>query len=96
MHIEGEYIFDGPRDVVWEMLNDPKVLAAAMPGTKELKQVEENKYEGIMNVRVGPVSGSFSGTLVVADPVPPETCTLKVDGRGGPGFLRGEGQVHLT
>ncbi len=96
MHIEGEYIFDGPRDVVWEMLNDPEVLAAAMPGTKELNQVGENEYEGTMNVRVGPVSGTFSGKLVVADPVPPEQCTLIVDGRGAPGFLKGEGQVYLT
>lgn len=96
MQIAGEYDFNGPRRIVWEMLNDPNVLATAMPGTQTLTLVAENEYEGVMNVRVGPVSGSFSGKLAVSDAVPPESCTLTVDGRGAPGFLKGAGTVHLT
>ncbi len=96
MQIAGEYVFNGPRHIVWEMLNDPNVLATAMPGTQTLTQVAENEYEGVMNVRVGPVSGSFSGKLAVSDAAPPESCTLTVDGRGAQGFLKGAGTVHLT
>ncbi len=95
MRIEGEYTFSGPRELVWEMLNDPQVLASALPGTQQLTQVAENEYEGEMNVRVGPVSGTFTGRLVVSDATPPERCTLTVDGRGAPGFLKGSGLVNL-
>jgi carbon monoxide dehydrogenase subunit G len=95
MHIEGEYTFAGPREEVWDLVRDPQVLATALPGTQNLEQVSENEYEGAMHVRVGPVAGAFSGRIVVSDEVPPESCTLTVDGRGAPGFASGTGHIQL-
>jgi carbon monoxide dehydrogenase subunit G len=94
--IEGEYLFKGLRQDVWEIVLDPEVLATALPGTKSLDKVGENEYQGEMNVRVGPVAGLFSGRLVVSNEVPPESFTMTVDGRGGPGFLNGSGNVILN
>jgi carbon monoxide dehydrogenase subunit G len=94
--IEGEYLFNGPRDDVWEIIRDPEVLATALPGTKSLDKVGENEYVGEMNVRVGPVAGLFSGRLIVSNEVPPTSLTLTVDGRGTPGFLNGAGNVVLN
>jgi hypothetical protein len=48
-----------------------------------------------MHVRIGPVSGVFAGKIVVSDEVPPESCTLTVEGRGAPGFGKGTGNVNL-
>jgi carbon monoxide dehydrogenase subunit G len=93
--LQGEYLFDGPRDVVWEVLRDPKVLATALPGTQSLEMVEENVYEGKMNVRIGPVAGLFSGKLVVSNEVPPESYTLTVEGKGAPGLGKGSGDCKL-
>jgi carbon monoxide dehydrogenase subunit G len=93
--LSGEYLFDGPRNVVWEVLRDPKVLATALPGTQSLEMVEENVYEGKMNVRIGPVGGLFSGKLVVSNEVPPESYTLTVEGKGTPGFGKGSGDCKL-
>jgi carbon monoxide dehydrogenase subunit G len=95
MKIEGEYVFEGPRDQVWDLVRDPEVLATALPGTQSMNQVSENEYEGKMNVRMGPVSGVFSGRVVVSDEVPPQSFTLSVEGRGAPGFGHGTGHVHL-
>lgn len=95
MKIEGEYLFNGPREDVWEIVRDPEVLATALPGTKSLDRVGENEYVGEMNVRVGPVAGLFSGRLVVSNEVPPSSLTLTVDGRGSPGFIKGAGNVVL-
>lgn len=95
MKIEGEYLFSGPREVVWELVRDPEVLAGALPGTQSMKQVSETEYEGKMNVRVGPVAGVFSGRVNISDQVPPASCTLTVDGRGAPGFARGAGSMQL-
>jgi uncharacterized protein len=94
--IEGEYLFKGLRQDVWEIVLDPEILATALPGTKSLDKVGENEYQGEMNVRVGPVAGLFSGRLVVSNEVPPESFTMTVDGRGGPGFLNGSGNVTLN
>jgi len=96
MKLAGEYVFDGPRDVVWEVLRDPDVLATALPGTQSLEMVEENVYEGKMNVRIGPVAGLFFGKLVVSNEVPPESYTLTVEGKGAPGFGKGSGDCKLT
>jgi len=93
--IEGEYVFNGPREEVWKLVRDPEVLATALPGTQSLEQVGENEYEGAMNVRIGPVAGAFSGRIVVSNEVAPESCTLSVEGRGKPGFAKGTGDVHL-
>ena len=61
MKIEGEHVFKGPRQEVWEMFYDPEILASALPGTQSLKQVNKNEYEGTLTLRLGPVSGSFAG-----------------------------------
>jgi carbon monoxide dehydrogenase subunit G len=95
MKLEGEYTFDGLREEVWAILRDPEVLAKALPGTQKLEQVDENEYTGAMHVRMGPVSGAFSGKLLVSDEVPPESYTLSVEGRGAPGFGKGTGHVQL-
>jgi carbon monoxide dehydrogenase subunit G len=95
MELAGEYIFDGPREEVWKIVRDPDVLATALPGTQSLEQVGENEYAGKMHVRIGPVSGVFSGKLFVSDEVPPESYTLTVEGRGAPGFGKGTGYVKL-
>jgi carbon monoxide dehydrogenase subunit G len=94
--LAGEYVFNGPREKVWELVRDPEVLATALPGTQSLTPVSENEYEGKMHVRVGPVAGVFSGRVVASDEVPPESYTLMVEGKGAPGFAKGTGHVQLV
>jgi len=95
MKLQGEYVFNGPRDAVWELVRDPEVLATALPGTQEMNKVSDTEYEGKMHVRIGPVGGVFSGRVVVSNEVPPESYTLSVEGRGAPGFGSGSGDVQL-
>lgn len=93
MKLHGEYTFDGPREEVWKLLRDPDMLILALPGTKKLKQISENEYEGELHVRVGPISGSFGGKLTVSNERPPEHVTLTVEGNGAIGFVKGSGDV---
>ncbi len=95
MKLEGDYLFNGPREEVWAMVRDPEVLASCLPGTQSLKQISPNEYEGGIYVRIGPVSGSFAGRLTVSNEVPPESCTLTVEGKGAAGFAKGVGNVFL-
>ena len=96
MKIEGEYLFDGPREVVWEIVRDPDILATALPGTQSLEKISENEYQGEMQVRIGPVGGLFSGRVVISDEIPPESLTITVEGKGKPGFVKGTGFVQLS
>jgi carbon monoxide dehydrogenase subunit G len=96
MKLQGDYVFHGPRDDVWAMVRDPEVLAQCIPGTSSLQQTSPTEYDGAISIRIGPVSGKFAGKLTVSDEVPPESCTLTVQGAGGAGFAKGVGKVHLT
>ena len=62
MTLSGTYSFNGPRARVWELLQDPEVLAKALPGTERLARTAEDRYDGVMKVSVGPVTGTRSST----------------------------------
>jgi len=96
MKLAGEYVFDAPQDVVWEALQDPEVLAAVMPGCEKLDLIGEDEYEGILKIKVGPVQGKFKGVVKLEDIVEPDSYSMKIDGKGAPGFVRGDGGVKLT
>ncbi len=95
MKLEGTYTFDAPRKVVWDALFDPIVLAKVIPGCEKLEQIGENEYKGLLKIRVGPVQGKFQGKVTLLDIVEPDNYRLIVDGKGAPGFMKGEGVVRL-
>ena len=96
MKLEGEYLFNGPREEVWKLVRDPDVLATALPGTQSLNKISDTEFEGVMHLKIGPMAGNFAGKLVVSSEVPLESCTLTVEGKGAPGSVKGTGHVQLT
>jgi uncharacterized protein len=96
MKIEGEYVFDGQREDLWKLVRDPEVLAACLPGSQNIQKVSDNEYKGEMKIRIGPISGAFAGQIFVTNEVPPESCTLTVEGTGKIGFLKGVGNIDMT
>lgn len=95
MKVEGTYTFDAPRDAVWESMLDPEVLKNSLPGVQQLEKTGDNDYKAAMKIRIGPVQGLYTGTVSLSDLTPPEQCLLHVDGRGAPGFVKGDGQLRL-
>jgi hypothetical protein len=92
--LAGEYVFNAPIEEVWKALLDPVVLAATMPGCEKL-ELADGKYLGELNVKVGPVQGKFSGKIELEDVKELAGYTIKVDGRGGPGFVNATAKVAL-
>ncbi len=95
MEISGEYIFETPRDLVWKALLDPNVLGSVMPGGQAFQQIGENKFTGVLLIKVGPVQGTFQGQIQLSDVKPPESYQIEVDGKGAPGFVKATGSLHL-
>jgi len=95
MKLDGEYLFNGPREEVWKLVRDPEVLSTALPGTQSLNKISDTEFEGFMHLKIGPMAGNFAGKLVVSNEVPPESCTLTVEGKGAPGSVKGTGHVQL-
>ncbi len=45
------------------MLMDPVTLARIVPAVSSLEQIDDNQYKALAEIKMGPVSGSFSGNL---------------------------------
>jgi len=96
MLIESEFTFDAPREVVFDGLMDPEILAGALPGTDRLDLIGEDRYEGEMEASVGPVTAArFSVVVELRDKVRPERFDMHVDGKGKAGFVNGVAHVEL-
>lgn len=96
MIVEGAYRFEGPRQAVWDLLQDPDLLARALPGAQRLTRTGEDRYEGVMRAAIGPVTaGEFSVTVTLHDKVPPERFAMTLEGSGSLGFTRGGARVEL-
>jgi carbon monoxide dehydrogenase subunit G len=97
MKIEGTFVFHGPRHLVWELLQDPRVLARALPGTEGLTNDGPDKLRGVMKVSVGPVTAaSFDVSVTLTDKQPPEHMVMQIEGRGRVGHVRGTATVDLA
>jgi hypothetical protein len=95
MKIEGEYIFNGPREISYAVVHDPNILLLAIPGESSMKETGPNSYEGTIKLKIGPVSGQFAGLYTITDDVAPESFTMVVKGKGGAGFAEGVGKVQF-
>jgi carbon monoxide dehydrogenase subunit G len=72
------------------------VLAAVMPGCEKLDKTGDNTYEGTLKIKVGPVQGLFNGKVELDNIDAPNGYTMKVDGRGTPGFVQATSSVALA
>ncbi len=97
MNLDGTFTFNGPRATVWTLLQDPEVLAKALPGTERLTLTSEDHFQGVMKVSVGPVTAAkFDVAVVLLDKVEPERFTMEFDGKGGVGFTKGTASISLA
>lgn len=96
MTLDGTHRYNAPRERVWAAFTDPAVLARATPGCERLEPLGPDEFEAVLSVGVAAVKGVYQGRLSLADKKPPESYTLRVEGNGRPGFVKGEGRLTLT
>jgi uncharacterized protein len=94
--IEGNYTFDAPREKVWDVLLDPKIIAQCMPGCESMNEVGPDQFEAVMKVGVASVKGTYKGKVTIKDKTPPLHYVLSGAGQGGPGFMRGDLTIDLA
>ncbi len=96
MQLSSTYTFDAPRQIVWDLLIDPAAVADCLPGCESLEPTGDDSYTAILLVGIASVTGRYEARVTIADKVRPESYRLIVDGKGRPGFVRGEAGVELT
>lgn len=95
MKISGSHTLAMPQERAYQMMQDPEVLARAMPGCEALEKIGENEYRMKMKMVLAGLSGVFEGKVSIAEQNPPSSFRLIVEGSGRPGFLKGDGLLRL-
>jgi len=69
------------RGRIWEAFGDAELLARVLPGCETLSATGPGHYRGVLATRLQFLTLRAEVTATVADPVPPDTLRLELDGR---------------
>lgn len=85
-----------PPEQAYQMMQDPEVLARAIPGCESLERIGPDEYRMKMKMAMASISGAFDGKVRITDQQPPTSFKLTVEGSGKIGFMKGEGLLKLA
>ncbi|MCP4427990.1 MAG: hypothetical protein GY803_26185 [Chloroflexi bacterium] len=95
MKIKGSQSIAAPRDQVWAVFMESGRLSSAMDHYWLMEPPGENAYRGVLNVELGPLRGSYEGTLTLSQIEPPNGFQIGFDGQNRRGAFRGNGRIRL-
>lgn len=96
MEMKAQQRIAAGRQQVWEALNDPEILRAAIPGCESFESDGENRYNARITNRIGPVKASFRFAIELSELDPPNSYVIQGKGQGGAaGFANGGARVSL-
>lgn len=96
MKLTGAYNFTAPREKVFNALIDPGIIQKCIDGCEKMVKTSEDSYDAHLKIGVAGMKGSYIGKVQLKDLKPPESYTLIMEGKGGPGFVKGTAKIVLT
>ncbi len=96
MELSGEHRFSAPRERVWELLLDPKILQQCLPGAEELVEIGPEEYEARMKIGVAAIRGTYQGRVKIEDKNEPNDYRMIVEGKGPAGQISGDAHMTLS
>lgn len=95
MTLSGSYTFPVPPARVWDLLMDPAVIAACIPGCDRFEPDGEDRYRARLDVALAAITGTYEGTVALSEKVAHTSYRLTVEGQGRPGFVNGNAAISL-
>jgi len=90
MEMSGERHIAAPRELVWQALNDPEALKAALPGCESIEMTSETDLTAKLAIKIGPMAAKFAAKVKLEKLNPPASYTITGEGNGGAmGFAKG-------
>lgn len=96
MELTGTYPIAAPPAAVWEILQNPLRLQAAMPDCERLTYLGGGQYWGVLNMHAGLGQSRFEGKIVLSEVQPGVGYRLQAEGHGVDGRLAGNGRIWLA
>lgn len=79
MQITDSFTIESPLEQVWDFLFDVEQMSGCMPGVESVEMLEEDLYQGVLKVKIGPVSAQFVGKATVTEKLAPERLVAVVE-----------------
>jgi uncharacterized protein len=89
-------VFQAPPEKVFAALTDPAVLQKCVEGCEEMQKTGEDHYQAKLKIGVAGIKGKYSGTVIIEDKKPPDSFTLRVQGNGTPGWVKGTAKIQIS
>ena len=96
MKLQGTWTVAASPERAYALLQDPGVLARSMPGCEGLERTGDDEYAMKLKMTLASLAGRFDGKVRIADPNPPESFRLVVEGSGRIGFMKGDGVLRFA
>ena len=82
MKLKDSFIIEAPIDAVWALLQDIHRVSTCVPGVDRVEEVGPDVYNGILKVKVGPISASFQGEVTLTEQTyPPGRLVAEISGK---------------
>ena len=81
MEFEGTFTIEADSEFVWERISDPEVLMECVPGAKEVNQVSETKYTGVIERGMAGITLELDGSAEILELQPPEKIVATASGQ---------------
>lgn len=95
MDVTGSYSFNATPDRVWDLMLDPVEIAACIPGCEALEPDGPDRYRAKITIGLAAITGTYEGTVVIAEKIEKSSYRLAVEGQGKPGFVKGSATITL-
>jgi len=96
MKLTGTYSLAAPREKVFAAITDPVVLQQVIDGCETMVKTGEGMYDAHLKIGVAGMKGSYVSKIQIKDLNAPESYTLVIEGKGGPGFVKGTAKIALA
>src|SRR2546425_12914639 len=96
MKFSATYLLPAARERVFALLTDPAVLQRCIEGCEKMVRTSEDTYDAHLKIGIAGLKGSYVGKVQLKDKKVPESYTLLIEGKGGPGFVKGTARIQLT
>ena len=96
MKFSSTYAFEAPGEKVFGALVDPAILQKCIDGCEKMERTGEDIYDAHLKIGVAGIKGSYIGKVRIEEQKPPESFTLRIEGKGGPGWVKGTARLQIS
>lgn len=95
MIIEQRITLDAPPDRVWDFLMDVPAVGKCVPGVEAVTPLDGDRYNGVLRIRIGPISARLEGTMTLAER-DRDALRARMDAQGSDRLVGGAVSAKMT